>query len=390
MFKKRLLSVLLLSSSAVYATKPVLPDILIPTKHSQQKTIEMSKFVRSGPTIQVAILLDTSGSMDGLIQQAKSKIWNIINELSKANKSNKDVTLQVGLFEYGKQSISKHEGFLQMLLPLGNDLDLLSEKLFSLRTDGGEEYAGKVILESINRMQWSDHKDDLKLIIIAGNESFEQGDIPVDFSVKKAVDNNIIVNTVFCGDYDKGIDLGWKKGAEDGGGKYLNIKQNKQIVRIVTPYDELIILLGNKLNNTYIGYGIQSKAKKARQLAQDANASKESRAMMADRSISKASSNYKNESWDVTSIYENDEASAIKLAKEQSTHFKGMSDDEIRSAIETKVKERNKLKAEISLLEEKRAAFIDKNKDTKASDFGSVLLRNVKEQAEGKGYIFKK
>jgi len=390
MFKKRLLSVLLLSSSAVYATKPVLPDILIPTKHSQQKTIEMSKFVRSGPTIQVAILLDTSGSMDGLIQQAKSKIWNIINELSKANKSNKDVTLQVGLFEYGKQSISKHEGFLQMLLPLGNDLDLLSEKLFSLRTDGGEEYAGKVILESINRMQWSDHKDDLKLIIIAGNESFEQGDIPVDFSVKKAVDNNIIVNTVFCGDYDKGIDLGWKKGAENSGGKYLNIEQNKQIIRIVTPYDELIILLGNKLNNTYIGYGIQSKAKKARQLAQDANASKESRAMMVDRSISKASSNYKNDSWDVTSIYENDEASAIKLAKEQSTHFKGMSDDEIRSAIETKVKERNKLKAEISLLEEKRAAFIDKNKDTKASDFGSVLLRNVKEQAEGKGYIFKK
>jgi len=390
MFKKRLLSVLLLSSSAVYATKPVLPDILIPTKHSQQKTIEMSKFVRSGPTIQVAILLDTSGSMDGLIQQAKSKIWNIINELSKANKSNKDVTLQVGLFEYGKQSISKHEGFLQMLLPLGNDLDLLSEKLFSLRTDGGEEYAGKVILESINRMQWSDHKDDLKLIIIAGNESFEQGDIPVDFSVKKAVDNNIIVNTVFCGDYDKGIDLGWKKGAENSGGKYLNIEQNKQIIRIVTPYDELIILLGNKLNNTYIGYGIQSRAKKARQLAQDANASKESRAMMVDRSISKASSNYKNDSWDVTSIYENDEASAIKLAKEQSTHFKGMSDDEIRSAIETKVKERNKLKAEISLLEEKRAAFIDKNKDTKASDFGSVLLRNVKEQAEGKGYIFKK
>jgi hypothetical protein len=390
MFKKTLLAALILSSTTVYATKPVLPDILKPTKHMHQHTIENNKFVRKGPTIQVAILLDTSGSMDGLIKQAKSKIWNIINELSKANKSNEDITLQVGLFEYGKQSISKHEGFLQMLLPLSNDLDLLSEKLFALKTNGGDEFAGKVILESINRMQWSDHKDDLKLIIIAGNESFEQGDIPVEFSINKALDNNIIVNTVFCGNYDNGINLGWKKAAEKSGGKYLNIKQNNQIIRIITPYDDQIIILGNKLNNTYIGYGSQGKIKKERQKTQDSNAIMESKAMMADRSISKASKQYKNDSWDITSVYENDEDAGIKVAKEQSEHFKNMSNKDIKAEIEIKAKERINIKGKISSLEKKRTDYINKNKKKDANDFGSVLLKNVKEQAINKGFIFKK
>jgi hypothetical protein len=390
MFKKTLLTALILSSTAAYATKPVLPDILQPSKYIKHQGVETTKFVRTGPTIQVAILLDTSGSMDGLIKQAKSKIWNIINELSKANKGNEDITLQVGLFEYGKQSISKHEGYLQMLLPLSNDLDLLSEKLFALRTNGGDEYAGKVILESINRMQWSDHKDDLKLIIIAGNESFEQGDIPVDFAINKAVDNNIIVNTVFCGNYDKGISSGWKNGADKSGGKYLNIEQNNQIIRIVTPYDDQIIILGNQLNNTYIGYGSQGRMKKERQNAQDDNAIMESKSMMADRSISKASAQYKNDSWDITSVYEKDEEAGVKVAKEQSEHFKNMSDKDIKAEIDLKAKERNSIKGKISSLEEKRTDYIKKNKKTDAKDFGSVLLKNVKEQAKGKGFIFKK
>lgn len=385
MLKKTILATLILASTSAYATKPVLPEILQPTKH----VVEVPSFARTGPTIQVAILLDTSGSMDGLINQAKSKIWNIINELSKANKGNEDITLQVGLFEYGKQSISKHEGFLQMLSPLSNDLDMLSEKLFELRTNGGEEYAGKVILESVNRMQWSDHKDDLKLIIIAGNESFEQGDIPTKFSIDKATKNNIVVNTVFCGDYNKGISMGWKQGAERSGGKYLNIQQDKKIIRIVTPYDDQIIILGNKLNNTYIGYGAQAKMKKERQITQDSNALMESKSMMADRSIAKASAQYKNDSWDITSVYEEDEAEGLKVAKEQSAHFKNMSDKDIKAEIEMKAKERTKLKKEISILEEKRSDFIN-NKTSDSSDFGSVLLKNVKEQAENKGFVFKK
>jgi len=387
MLKKTLLATLILASTSSYATKPVLPDVLQPTRHE----IESPRFVRTSPTIQVAILLDTSGSMDGLINQVKSKIWDIINELSKANKGKKEITLQVGLFEYGKQSISKHDGFLQMLSPLSNDLDMLSEKLFELKTNGGDEFAGKVILASVNRMQWSDNnEDDLKLIIIAGNESFEQGDIPTKFAIDKANQNNIIVNTIFCGDYNKGIALGWKKGANRSGGRYLNIQQDQQIIRIITPYDDKIIILGNQLNSTYMGYGSQAKRKKERQTTQDTNAMTESKSMLADRSIAKASAQYNNESWDITSVYEKDEEAGIKVAREQSSHFKDMSDKEIEAEIVKKSTERAKIKSELSILEAKRTEYIKQNKKADTNDFGSVLLKSVKEQAKQKGFVFKK
>lgn len=174
------ISLLLFSSAlfmSLYASgnKPVLPNILDPDRQIIDNPISSTQFVRTGPTIQVAILLDTSNSMDGLIEQTKTQLWKIINALSDANKYKKNIVLQVGLFEYGKSSLPRYSGYQQMLSPLTNDLDFLSEKLFNLRTNGGDEYSGWVIGEASNRLQWSSHKDDLRLIIIAGNESFAQG-----------------------------------------------------------------------------------------------------------------------------------------------------------------------------------------------------------------------
>ena len=37
--------------------------------------------------IEMAILLDTSGSMQGLIEQAKSQLWRIVNEMAAAIRS---------------------------------------------------------------------------------------------------------------------------------------------------------------------------------------------------------------------------------------------------------------------------------------------------------------
>ena len=39
--------------------------------------------------IQLAILLDTSNSMDGLIGQAKSQLWKVVNELARARRNGK-------------------------------------------------------------------------------------------------------------------------------------------------------------------------------------------------------------------------------------------------------------------------------------------------------------
>lgn len=241
-----LASALMVVSS--HATKPAMPEILKPNG----KAIQHSQFHRTGPTVQIGILLDTSNSMDGLINQAKEQLWKIVNEVAKANRDNKDVTIEVGLFEYGKDSLPSYEGYLQMLSPLTTDLDKVSDKLFNLHTNGGSEYAGKVILEAVHRFAWSNHPDDLKLLIIAGNESFKQGNVPYIKAVAKAKQNGIIVNTIFCGDRSTGIALKWANGAKIGYGKYFNIDPNQEVLRIDTPYDDDIVDLGNQLNDTYI------------------------------------------------------------------------------------------------------------------------------------------
>ncbi|HEY1405249.1 MAG TPA: hypothetical protein VF857_01445, partial [Spirochaetota bacterium] len=58
-------------------------------------------FAQEGERIQIAILLDTSSSMDGLIDQAKTNLWKIVNETAKAKKGGKTPRLEVALFEYG-------------------------------------------------------------------------------------------------------------------------------------------------------------------------------------------------------------------------------------------------------------------------------------------------
>ena len=62
------------------------------------------------PSVQIAILLDTSNSMDGLIAQAKTQLWSIVNEFVKAKKNGRPPAMQVALFEYGKSSLSPEEG----------------------------------------------------------------------------------------------------------------------------------------------------------------------------------------------------------------------------------------------------------------------------------------
>ena len=93
--------------------------------------------------IQMAILLDTSSSMDGLIDQAKSQLWKIVNELALSKKNGISPKLEVALYEYGNDNLPKSKGFIRLVSPLTTDLDLISEKLFSLTT-----YSGRVLWTS--------------------------------------------------------------------------------------------------------------------------------------------------------------------------------------------------------------------------------------------------
>ncbi|AWA29459.1 hypothetical protein HYN48_04800 [Flavobacterium magnum] len=343
--------------------------------------------------IQVALLLDTSNSMDGLIDQAKSRLWNIVNTLTTLKYSGKSPEIEISLYEYGNDGLSAEANYIRQVTPLTTDLDLISEKLFSLRTNGGSEYCGAVISDATRRLQWSREKTDMKLLYIAGNEAFDQGGISYKESVADALKNDIFVNTIFCGNAYEGINTHWKDGADRGNGKYFNINSDEKVRYIVTPYDERIYKCNERLNATYIGYGKSGKEKKMAQLQQDANAETVSKANYAERTVSKSKMAYKNANWDLVDKAKDDKEAVTNMKKEElPEELQGKTKEELRAFIDRKTKERSDIQKEIAELAVKREAFINtESKKTKTQDdLGKAISQSIIAFAEAKGYTSEK
>ena len=241
------------------------------------------------PRIQIALLLDTSGSMDGLIGQAKTQLWKIVNEFISAKRNGKRPEFEVALFEYGNDGLKKEDHWIRLVVPLTNDLDKVSQELFALKTNGGEEYCGAVIQAATERLAWSKNAKDLKTIYIAGNEPFSQGPVKYQDACRKAIEKGITINTIFCGPLAEGAQSGWKDGAALADGAFINIDQNRAMVQIDAPQDKEIAKLNEDLNKTYIAYGKHGAEGKASQAAQEVNAASAGQGSLSNRALTKSS-----------------------------------------------------------------------------------------------------
>lgn len=341
--------------------------------------------------IQIAILLDTSSSMDGLIDQAKSQLWKIVNELSRSQYLKEIPTLEIALYEYGNDHLSNSSGFIRQVSDLTTDLDKISEDLFSLKTYGGSEYCGKVIKNAMDELDWSKSDNDLRFIFIAGNEEFTQGNVNYKTVSEYAKDKNIIVNTIFCGDYEEGIRISWKDGAEISGGKYMNINHNMKIAYIETPYDSIIVALNSKLNSTYISYGSTGKEKKARQEVQDANAATYGGSNSAERAVSKSSVAYDNSEWDLVDAVKEDAEIIEDIDDDElPVELQGKTTEEITLYVAEKQAEREEIQKQIIETNTKRETYIaeQKKNSSEENSLDEVILKAIKEQAEAKGFTF--
>ncbi len=390
------LSIMALTMSNSYAcelkVKDKKPETLI-----AQATIVEHKNVNN--TVKIALLLDTSNSMDGLIDQAKSQLWDIVNKFAHVkarcgNEPNADYirpNLEIALYQYGNDNLSSKEGYIQQVLGFTGDLDEISEKLFSLTTNGGEEYCGAVIQTSLNQLDWGKNADHLKMIFIAGNEPFTQGKLNYKDAVSNAKEKNVVVNTIFCGNYEQGISSQWKDGAILTGGDYIAIDHNKRIAYVNTPYDTDIVQLNTKLNSTYVSYGALGSAKLEKQSLQDANAMEVEEAVAVKRAVSKSSRLYNNSSWDLVDAADDAEFDVKKIEKNQlPEELKNKSDKEIEAFIASKKVERNKIQSEIQDLNKKREAYISENQKEATGELENAMLNAIKRQAEKKNYKWDK
>jgi hypothetical protein len=394
------LKFLTLTTSAVaFLSTGKISDIRCSNKASDREVMESN--ISSEPQItvskdnkiQVALLLDTSNSMDGLIDQAKSRLWNIVNTLTTLKYNGQSPQIEIALYEYGNDGL-KDENYIRQVTPLTQDLDLVSEKLFALRTNGGSEYCGAVIRDASTNLKWDGNENSMKLIYIAGNEAFNQGKINYKETISGAKKKNIYTNTIFCGSRDEGIQTFWQNGASLGDGKFFNIDSDRKVIYIETPYDVKISQYNSKLNDTYISYGSRGSEMKSKQTTQDSNAEMQSASNAVERAVSKSKKNaYKNDHWDLVDKVEKDKSYISSIREEElPSELKGKSKDEINKIVAQKSADLNKIQKEFEVLAKQRQTFIDsemkKRGNAEGDDLGKAIEKSIVELAKKNGYSF--
>jgi hypothetical protein len=345
------------------------------------------------PLIQTAILLDTSNSMDGLIGQAKTQLWKIVNEFIEAEKNGLRPSLEIALYEYGNDNLSAEAGYIRQVLPLTRDLDRVSQELFALTTKGGSEYCGQVIDEASRYLEWSNVEDDLKLIFIAGNEPFTQGPVDYHQSLKGAIARGITVNTIYCGTEMGGIEGKWKDGALLADGHYFSINQNKASIYVETPQDKKLAELGRELNETYIGYGSNSRVFSSNQAVQDKNAQMSSMESAVNRAVFKNSVQYRNDAWDLVDALDIGTKKLSEIdAKDLPENMQKMTPEEQKAYIESKREQRNQIKKEITRLTNERKAYLaEKAKESaeeKNDTLDSAIVETIQSIIADKNFQF--
>jgi len=343
--------------------------------------IETPKKIKNNPKIQAAILLDVSNSMDGLIEQAKAQLWTMVNVMGKAKCNGETPQIEIALYEYGRDNNDLKKGYVKQITPFTSDLDNLSQKLFQLTTNGGEEYCGYVIHTSLNELKWDTTSSNYKVIFISGNEDFLQGNISYTLACTEAKNKGVIVNTIYCGDRLQGIKEHWNLLGECGNGSFTNINSDAKPEDIQTPYDSTLITLNNKLNATYIYYGAAGKGKKELQGSMDvANLTVNSYAGV-NRAVAKASpGTYKNSTWDLVDAKEDDKKILDKVDfKTLPDSLQKKSKAELEVMVNQKSKERAGIQKEMQDVNTKREVYIaaEKIKKAKAGNHSQTLESEV-------------
>jgi len=344
--------------------------------------------------VQIAILLDTSGSMEGLIHQARTQLWKIVNDFEHCRKNKQRPNLEVALYEYGKSSLPVTENYLKQLVPFTSDLDILSEKLFELTTNGGQEYCGAVIHDAVLNLEWSKRAGDLKMIFIAGNEPFSQGPIEFRSSCRSAISNGITVNTIHCGSEEEGKRGFWAEGALLGEGEFLNINHNDVRPVPSTPYDKRLMELSSQLNKTYVPYGKKEKQLSflKRQEAQDTNASEAAPSVAAGRAATKSSSFYRNSTFDLLDAIEEGKVKLESLKEEElPEELKKIAPTKRDEYLAQKKKERVKVQDNIKELTKQRAKHLEELAEATPegeAQFYDAVLKAVRTQAKSRSFDY--
>ncbi len=345
----------------------------------------------AAPTVDLAICLDISGSMEGLIHAARQNLWTVVNQLALVKPVPR---LRVALLTYGCNAHTKESGWVKIESGFTEDLDKISKLLFAQTTNGGDEYVARVVQTALGELQWSPDAKALKLLFVCGNEAADQ-DPKLDFkeTSKQAIARGVIVNSIYCGNPGDALAPRWREVATLADGQFAAIDQN-QNVAIKTPFDARLVELSAAVNATYLPYGNAGRAAAANQKEQDQNAEGIGQAAAAQRCQTKGGGLYWNAAWDLVDACADPKFDLDKLAAaDLPESMRAMTAQARKEHVAAHKLRREELRKEIETVGKQRDGFVQeelkKRSTAAARTFESAIVQLVRTQAEKAGLVLR-
>jgi outer membrane murein-binding lipoprotein Lpp len=374
---------------------PVAPKQEQPAPAQAQPQQQDAQKQDNRPQIEVVFVLDTTGSMSGLIEGAKQKIFSIASRIATGKPTPR---LKVGLVAYrdvGDEYVTKR-------FELSEDLDTVFTHLRQFSAGGGgdhPEHVGRGLGEAVSKMKWSDNRETMKVIFLVGDAPpAERGD---EWNFKhwaqQARERHIVVNSVRCGG-DESTAKNWKYVAKLTDGTFDTIGQSGGMAAVATPYDKELAKVNAEIATKTLYTGTaevqrENKGRAAQMAALAPEAAAERISYMKKARASKAGSAVAASSAPAAvrgakDLVEAPEALASVDADELPAELKGLSKEEQTAKVQKLAAERKELEAKAAKLAAERDAWRAKNVAEKSDSFDDNVMKSVRSQAAGIGVAY--
>ena len=317
------------------------------------------------PSMEMVFVLDTTGSMGGLLTGAKDRIWGIINEVMQTSSVS---SVKVGLVAYRDRG----DQYVTQVLPLTEDLDKVYSTLMDYEADGGgdaPENVRRALADGVSQAGWSQASPGRAqiLFLVGDAPPHDYPDEPNTLTTTDlAVKHGIIVNTIQCGNSDMTKEV-WEEIARRGHGQYFLIPQNGGVQTISTPYDEQLSQLGSRLGGTYMSYGggagadgesFRAVQKQTVDMVEYRITRRSAPSAAAERSVNKVL----NSKAYIGDLLQDIENGSIKLesvkTEDLPSELQKLSEEERKNEIAKRLAERSEIRQQIMALSKQRTEYI--------------------------------
>lgn len=343
------------------------------------------------PRIEVAFVLDTTGSMSGLLEGAKQKIWSVVNQMASGTPRPE---IRVGLIGYRDRG----DAYVTRRFDLTSDIDSIYSELVALQAGGGgdtPESVNQALHEAVQDLSWSDSQGAYQVIFLVGDAPPHrdyQDDVSFRTSVGSARSRGIAVNTIQCGNMAETAAV-WQQIAQLGQGQYAAISQSGGMLALETPQDDRLAELARALGDTALAYGSakdQDEMKRKLRGAADAPVASRSARLAY---LHKAGAGLVSGLSDLVEDVDNGMNLAAAAPESLPAPMQAMAPDERRAYVAKKSAERRELQEEIAALTKERDDFVKSEVERrraagKADGFDSKVLDTIRSQAAEAGIAY--